>query len=203
MHTSGTTRAPGRPEAAEPVLPQVQVFQGEHWPISVRRVRQMHSAMPRRLGHHEGNQRGEMMSVRTTISANRRNREHHPGNDRRKGGEDLRGRLQREGFPDELPGQGRPAWCRCLARANRCSLSLSRRRRAPSSSVSARRPGTESCTSSRSETSWGSAGPMAMASRSKWKGKNIYFIAGGIGMAPVRSVMNYVLDNKKTMASYI
>jgi NAD(P)H-flavin reductase len=31
----------------------------------------------------------------------------------------------------------------------------------------------------------------------EWKGKNIYFIAGGIGMAPVRSVMNYVVDNKK------
>jgi NAD(P)H-flavin reductase len=29
-----------------------------------------------------------------------------------------------------------------------------------------------------------------------WKGKNIYFIAGGIGMAPVRSVMNYILDNR-------
>jgi len=31
----------------------------------------------------------------------------------------------------------------------------------------------------------------------EWKGKNIYFIAGGIGMAPVRSVMNYVVDNKR------
>jgi sulfhydrogenase subunit gamma (sulfur reductase) len=31
----------------------------------------------------------------------------------------------------------------------------------------------------------------------EWKGKNIYFIAGGIGMAPVRSVMNYVVDNRK------
>ncbi len=30
----------------------------------------------------------------------------------------------------------------------------------------------------------------------QWKGKNIYFIAGGIGMAPVRAVMNYVVDNK-------
>ena len=31
----------------------------------------------------------------------------------------------------------------------------------------------------------------------EWKDKNIFFIAGGIGMAPVRSVMNYVLDNGK------
>jgi len=31
----------------------------------------------------------------------------------------------------------------------------------------------------------------------EWKGKNLYFIAGGIGMAPVRSVMNYVVDNRK------
>ncbi|HTY46134.1 MAG TPA: FAD/NAD(P)-binding protein [Methanomassiliicoccales archaeon] len=31
----------------------------------------------------------------------------------------------------------------------------------------------------------------------QWKGKNIYFIGGGVGMAPVRSVMNYIVDNKK------
>lgn len=29
------------------------------------------------------------------------------------------------------------------------------------------------------------------------KGKNIYFIAGGIGLAPVRSLMNMVFDNRK------
>ena len=29
-----------------------------------------------------------------------------------------------------------------------------------------------------------------------WKGKNIVFVAGGIGMAPVRSVLNYVLDRR-------
>ncbi len=31
----------------------------------------------------------------------------------------------------------------------------------------------------------------------KWKGKDIFFIGGGIGMAPVRTIMLYVLDNKK------
>ena len=31
----------------------------------------------------------------------------------------------------------------------------------------------------------------------KWRGKSIYFIGGGIGMAPVRSVMSYILDNRK------
>jgi sulfhydrogenase subunit gamma (sulfur reductase) len=31
----------------------------------------------------------------------------------------------------------------------------------------------------------------------QWKGKNIYFIAGGVGMAPVRAVMNYVVDKKE------
>lgn len=30
----------------------------------------------------------------------------------------------------------------------------------------------------------------------QWVGKNIFFIGGGIGMAPIRSVMNYVLDNR-------
>lgn len=29
-----------------------------------------------------------------------------------------------------------------------------------------------------------------------WKGKNLVFIAGGIGLAPLRSVLNYVLDNR-------
>ncbi len=28
------------------------------------------------------------------------------------------------------------------------------------------------------------------------KGKNLLFIAGGIGLAPLRSVINYVLDNR-------
>ncbi len=31
----------------------------------------------------------------------------------------------------------------------------------------------------------------------EWKGKNIFFIGGGVGMAPVRSVMNYIVDNKQ------
>jgi len=31
----------------------------------------------------------------------------------------------------------------------------------------------------------------------QWKGKNIYFIGGGVGMAPVRSVMNYIVDHKE------
>ena len=30
----------------------------------------------------------------------------------------------------------------------------------------------------------------------KLKGKNLLFIAGGIGLAPLRSVINYVLDNR-------
>ena len=29
------------------------------------------------------------------------------------------------------------------------------------------------------------------------KGKNLLFIAGGIGLAPLRSVINYVLDNRE------
>jgi NAD(P)H-flavin reductase len=29
-----------------------------------------------------------------------------------------------------------------------------------------------------------------------WKGKDIYFIGGGIGMAPIRTVMLYLLDNR-------
>ncbi len=29
-----------------------------------------------------------------------------------------------------------------------------------------------------------------------WKGKNLIFVAGGIGLAPLRSVINYVLDNR-------
>ncbi len=31
----------------------------------------------------------------------------------------------------------------------------------------------------------------------KWKGKNILFIGGGIGQAPLRSVINYCIDNRK------
>ncbi len=31
----------------------------------------------------------------------------------------------------------------------------------------------------------------------KLKGKNLLFIAGGIGLAPLRSVINYVLDNRR------
>ena len=31
----------------------------------------------------------------------------------------------------------------------------------------------------------------------KWKGKDIFFIGGGIGMAPIRTIMLYLLDNKK------
>jgi len=30
-----------------------------------------------------------------------------------------------------------------------------------------------------------------------WKGKNIVFIGGGIGQAPLRCLINYILDNKK------
>ena len=30
-----------------------------------------------------------------------------------------------------------------------------------------------------------------------WKGKDIYFIGGGIGMAPIRTIMLYLLDNRK------
>ena len=30
----------------------------------------------------------------------------------------------------------------------------------------------------------------------KLKGKNLLFIAGGIGLVPLRSVINYVLDNR-------
>ncbi len=30
-----------------------------------------------------------------------------------------------------------------------------------------------------------------------WKGKDIFFIGGGIGMAPIRTIMLYLLDNKK------
>ena len=32
----------------------------------------------------------------------------------------------------------------------------------------------------------------------KWKDKNLVFIGGGIGQAPLRSVINYVLDNRNT-----
>ena len=32
--------------------------------------------------------------------------------------------------------------------------------------------------------------------KTKLKGKNLLFIAGGIGLAPLRSVINYVLDNR-------
>lgn len=31
----------------------------------------------------------------------------------------------------------------------------------------------------------------------EWKGKNILFIGGGIGQAPLRSVINYCIDNRK------
>jgi NAD(P)H-flavin reductase len=34
-----------------------------------------------------------------------------------------------------------------------------------------------------------------------WQGKNILFIGGGIGQAPIRSVMNYVLDNRDKYGS--
>jgi NAD(P)H-flavin reductase len=30
----------------------------------------------------------------------------------------------------------------------------------------------------------------------EWKGKNLLFIGGGIGMAPMRSILNYCLDNR-------
>ncbi|HIU17074.1 MAG TPA: FAD/NAD(P)-binding protein [Candidatus Avidesulfovibrio excrementigallinarum] len=30
-----------------------------------------------------------------------------------------------------------------------------------------------------------------------WKGKDVFFIGGGIGMAPIRTIMLYLLDNKK------
>jgi len=30
-----------------------------------------------------------------------------------------------------------------------------------------------------------------------WKGKNVFFIGGGIGMAPIRTIMLYLMDNKK------
>ena len=30
-----------------------------------------------------------------------------------------------------------------------------------------------------------------------WKGKNLVFIGGGIGQAPLRSLINYVVDNRK------
>ena len=30
-----------------------------------------------------------------------------------------------------------------------------------------------------------------------WKGKNVFFIGGGIGMAPIRTIMLYMLDNRK------
>ncbi len=30
----------------------------------------------------------------------------------------------------------------------------------------------------------------------QWKGKNLLFIGGGIGMAPMRSILNYCLDNR-------
>ena len=33
-----------------------------------------------------------------------------------------------------------------------------------------------------------------------WKGKNILFIGGGIGQAPLRSVINYCIDNRKDYA---
>ena len=32
------------------------------------------------------------------------------------------------------------------------------------------------------------------------KGQDLLFIAGGIGLAPLRSVINYVRDNRATMA---
>ena len=31
----------------------------------------------------------------------------------------------------------------------------------------------------------------------EWKGKNIFFIGGGIGMAPIRTIMVYLLDKRK------
>ena len=31
----------------------------------------------------------------------------------------------------------------------------------------------------------------------QWKGKNVFFIGGGIGMAPIRTIMVYLLDNRK------
>ncbi len=34
-----------------------------------------------------------------------------------------------------------------------------------------------------------------------WKGKDIFFIGGGIGMAPIRTIMLYLLDNKKDYGS--
>ena len=35
----------------------------------------------------------------------------------------------------------------------------------------------------------------------KLKGKDLLFIAGGIGLAPLRSVINYVLDNREDYGS--
>ena len=34
----------------------------------------------------------------------------------------------------------------------------------------------------------------------EWKGKNLWIIGGGIGMAPVRSLLNYCLDNRSDFA---
>lgn len=34
----------------------------------------------------------------------------------------------------------------------------------------------------------------------KWKGKNLLFIGGGIGMAPMRSLLNFCLDNRSDYA---
>ena len=31
----------------------------------------------------------------------------------------------------------------------------------------------------------------------EWKGKNLWFIGGGIGMAPMRSILNFCLDNRQ------
>ena len=36
-----------------------------------------------------------------------------------------------------------------------------------------------------------------MCIRDRWKGKNVFFIGGGIGMAPIRTIMVYLLDNRK------
>ncbi len=36
-----------------------------------------------------------------------------------------------------------------------------------------------------------------------WEGKNIIFVGGGIGQAPIRSVINYVLDNREKYGDLI